>query len=526
MEQLTLAEEILARGEPLVDVPALRGLPYRKSRPRHGVLELKGFEVEIQFPVGTSVMENFGASDYRKAGRQIHRTVVATVRKAGTAVGTIEMTHDRHGPLLHARPWGAAVGPCGRQLRETLQLFFTDLQTWKDVPDAAEAITTAHMEAQVLRDARGFPTFPGARALHHPSAAGNAQTAEEPGRSMPKQALWWSDKPEERFWVEITQRPDIGADLKAPQGDKGGKLHHAYSLIAEVQPGDIVFHCNNNVRAIVGVSRVAGSPFPANILWSSLADGSDPFDRPGWKVPLEKYTALTPPFGTDEFIARQAAIQAAATANLHDSRQALHGPFQLKRQPMRMAQAYLTKVPNNIVAMFPGLARAAANLVGDLPSPEVPPPPRLGQAYLPADETTSTQPSEPFAQDPDVVDRGRRGHAKTQNLLANTVKAQGHEPRRPAAGEPGFDLAWEVRGHVYASEVKSLTPLNEERQLRLGLGQVLRYRQQLARPGRKVTAVLAVERKPTDPAWQALCQELGVILLWPETMATLAKTLG
>ena len=30
---------------------------------------------------------------------------------------------------------------------------------------------------------------------------------------------WWDNNPEERYWIEITKRPDIGADLKAPQFD-------------------------------------------------------------------------------------------------------------------------------------------------------------------------------------------------------------------------------------------------------------------------------------------------------------------
>jgi hypothetical protein len=63
--------------------------------------------------------------------------------------------------------------------------------------------------------------------------------------------------------------------------------------------------------------------------------------------------------------------------------------------------------------------------------------------------------------------------------------------------------------------VKSITTANEERQLRLGLGQVLRYRNLLAARGRKVTAVLVPERVPIDATWKSLCQELGVVLVVP-----------
>jgi len=64
------------------------------------------------------------------------------------------------------------------------------------------------------------------------------------------------------------------------------------------------------------------------------------------------------------------------------------------------------------------------------------------------------------------------------------------------------------------AEVKSITPANEERQLRLGLGQVLRYRQVLTTRG-SVRPILAIERAPQDVSWSTLCSELGVRLVWP-----------
>jgi hypothetical protein len=64
------------------------------------------------------------------------------------------------------------------------------------------------------------------------------------------------------------------------------------------------------------------------------------------------------------------------------------------------------------------------------------------------------------------------------------------------------------------AEVKSITAQNEEHQLRVGLGQVLRYRHHLSALGHnRVVAVLVPERQPRDPSWRELCQELGVVLL-------------
>lgn len=82
-------------------------------------------------------------------------------------------------------------------------------------------------------------------------------------------------------------------------------------------------------------------------------------------------------------------------------------------------------------------------------------------------------------------------------------------------GEPNFDLAWETETRIVIAEVKSMTRSNEEKQMRLGVGQVLRYRQILSRHGKAVTGVLAVENLPSDPSWQSLCNELGIVLISP-----------
>ena len=86
---------------------------------------------------------------------------------------------------------------------------------------------------------------------------------------------------------------------------------------------------------------------------------------------------------------------------------------------------------------------------------------------------------DPFEVDPALVERALRGHAATQNALARFIEALSSEPLSPVGGDPAFDLAWRHGGIVYVAEIKSRTAGNEERQMRLGLGQVLRYRQML-----------------------------------------------
>ena len=112
-----------------------------------------------------------------------------------------------------------------------------------------------------------------------------------------------------------------------------------------------------------------------------------------------------------------------------------------------------------------------------------------------------------------------RAHRVTQNHLARLIEEQGLKPRRPKKSEPDFDLAWTSGDRVFVAEVKSLTAANQERQLRLGLGQVLRYAQVLTSvQSRDVVPLLVVEKEPADSSWVELCTRLGVSLLWPDNM--------
>ena len=152
---------------------------------------------------------------------------------------------------------------------------------------------------------------------------------------------------------------------------------------------------------------------------------------------------------------------------------------------------------------------ALSGLTGQRPAS-----PGLGAPYRQVPVTGLSGSRDPFSVDPALVERGLRGHTDTQNELASVLTNIGIEPRRGLRPGPDFDLAWEKDGTVFVAEVKSITAENEEHQLRVGLGQVLRYRQHLSALGHdRVVAVLVPERQPRDPSWRELCQKLGVVLL-------------
>jgi hypothetical protein len=114
-----------------------------------------------------------------------------------------------------------------------------------------------------------------------------------------------------------------------------------------------------------------------------------------------------------------------------------------------------------------------------------------------------------------VVGRGNRAHKHTRNALGAYLKSLGIQPLDPVPSDPPFDLAWWKEGVLYVAEVKSLTRENEERQLRLGLGQLLRYSHLLRKRTEHVIPVLVPELKPRDPEWGPLCKALNVKLVFP-----------
>ena len=139
----------------------------------------------------------------------------------------------------------------------------------------------------------------------------------------------------------------------------------------------------------------------------------------------------------------------------------------------------------------------------------------VGVPYVAANETASVAERDPFPTDPDLIERGTRSHARLQNQLAAEVAAAGSVPLSPIDSGPRYDLAWWDDADLHVAEIKSTTPANEEHQLRMGLGQLLRYRHALSTDGMTVHATLYVEQQPADPAWSDLCRTLQVTLRWP-----------
>jgi hypothetical protein len=145
-------------------------------------------------------------------------------------------------------------------------------------------------------------------------------------------------------------------------------------------------------------------------------------------------------------------------------------------------------------------------------------PNEIGQSYKEANENVPDMDKIiVVAKDPDSSGRGLATHNRIQNLIANIIRSMGMIPLSPKQGEPEFDIAWKRKEALFVCEVKSITPENEERQLRMAIGQVIRYRQKLSAMGHEpVVSVVAGERPPGDSSWNELCVNEGILLIWPE----------
>jgi tetratricopeptide (TPR) repeat protein len=134
--------------------------------------------------------------------------------------------------------------------------------------------------------------------------------------------------------------------------------------------------------------------------------------------------------------------------------------------------------------------------------------------YCAADEGAEVSlRSDLVAAEYNALERAVRSHALIQNAVAAAAAAAGLHPWSPSGCAPAFDIAVSADDdRVFLVEVKSATPENLELQLRIGLGQVMRYAHLLRSHAQVVIPVIAIELRP-DQTWVELLTDLGVGLL-------------
>lgn len=191
------------------------------------------------------------------------------------------------------------------------------------------------------------------------------------------ETFWWSDRPDENLFMEVTRRDDIGGDLRAPLAARGGVETPGYALVNAVRAGDIVIHYSSMVEQIIGVSRATGERFYQPIWWAARGSyarkaGAKPEWLPGLVVALANYSPLVAPLSLSVVQQRRAALLA-----VRDSLQAAHPgqplyfPWTRYQDSLRTFQTYLAKLPRATLGLLPELGGAVDTLIEET-GPEAP----------------------------------------------------------------------------------------------------------------------------------------------------------
>ena len=162
---------------------------------------------------------------------------------------------------------------------------------------------------------------------------------------------WWVGQTGESFWLEVTRRNDLGADLNAPIYNDGGHEDPRYTLLRELKRGDVVYHYYAVRQAIVSRSVVAAPAIEDTVVWgargpSARAKGTKPYPRPGLRVALTDYEKLVEPVSLTVVRAQKIALLRLREALKNRHGDPLYQPFELgDKRPPRPVPGYIFKLP-------------------------------------------------------------------------------------------------------------------------------------------------------------------------------------
>ena len=172
---------------------------------------------------------------------------------------------------------------------------------------------------------------------------------------------WWQSDLKQNYWLEVTDRENLGADLLSPKLGRGGKPTPGYESMTYVQPGDVVFHYwqqPGQEPAIVSFSVAVGSAETSTITWrphGKNAKDMKPERSPAWKVPLGGMTDLENHITLSDFRGVSDQLKGIETNLVSLFGTPVYFPFAWYPDGLRAMQVYLTKFPAEIVELFPEL---------------------------------------------------------------------------------------------------------------------------------------------------------------------------
>jgi MoxR-like ATPase len=176
---------------------------------------------------------------------------------------------------------------------------------------------------------------------------------------------WWEMSLEETFWMEVTGREDIGANLKAPRYQEGGSTPGHWQTVSEADEGDTVFHYSKSEEGIIGFSTIVGPWREEPIIWKKDEE------EPGFFRELQSFTRLDHPVTLEQIRGRREEVLDLKNGLEEQHGNPLYFPFTLygSENIPRPQEGYLHKFPAALVSLF-GLPGAMEELMGE-PGPSI-----------------------------------------------------------------------------------------------------------------------------------------------------------
>jgi hypothetical protein len=171
---------------------------------------------------------------------------------------------------------------------------------------------------------------------------------------------WWSSNPNQKFWVEITDRSDLGKNIIAPRRAQSGKSTPGYDLLNYVHEGDLIFHwwrkpSNSDNRGFYGYSEVVGQMQEGSIPWKSrgryaVNETTGPKPAKYWN--LSNFSEFPRPILIGDLNRHKVKI-----FKLIDSLQKEHGkpiyfPFCERNRKVAANQTYFAKLPVELLEIL------------------------------------------------------------------------------------------------------------------------------------------------------------------------------
>jgi hypothetical protein len=261
---------------------------------------------------------------------------------------------------------------------------------------------------------------------------------------------WWTNgpgeswDPSERFWVEITDRDDLGADLRAPRYDRSGEENWRYTLLLDVRPGDVIYHYDKSEKAISARSVAESWAHDEMVVWAprgTYGRQDESQERLGISVELGGFEELSPAVPLQTIRHEVEPLQSTHQELEQRYSGSLYLPFSIRQSgEVRPNQAYLAKLPSTYLDLFPSLRS------GSLPDEESgSPSDRAGQA----DQDNSSSP--------------RSGHSG-QGYASNAEEREAIEEASMQAARTHFENeGFEVEDRSATSPYDLLCRRDEER---------------------------------------------------------------